>query len=330
MEYTIEVSELGKSYTRKISGSKRILKIRKNEHVLAVQNLEFKIRKGELVGYIGINGSGKSTTIKLLTGILYPDNGTSKILGMNAFENRKKIASEIGVMFGQKSHLLWDIPLINSFELLKQIYKITDSDYKDALDIADYYLDIRKLLEKPVRTMSLGERMRCEFAAITLHNPQILFLDEPTIGLDVITKNKITRMLKYLSSEKMCTVFITTHDLRDVEKLCNRVIVLNDGKIVMDDYIKNILSRIEEKYIYITLEDGVLFNCNEKSDSFKIVKQNGNDIVICVDLKKVKVERVLSDILQNNKISAIDIKSPDLEDLIIKLYEKSIVNEVTV
>ena len=211
----------------------------------AVKNVSFSIEKGEIVGYIGPNGAGKSTTIKMLSGILLPTAGNIKVNGMNPFADRRKYVSNIGVVFGQRSQLAWDIPAEDTFDLLKDIYKLSDNEYQKSKNELIHLLNIEDVIKKPVRSLSLGQRMRCEIVASLLHNPKILFLDEPTIGLDLFAKARIRSIIKKLNEERGTTIFLTSHDTGDVEALCNRIIIINNGTLVMDSGI----NELKENYL---------------------------------------------------------------------------------
>ena len=201
----------------------------KYEMKRAVDDISFDISEGEIVGFIGANGAGKSTTIKMLTGILYPTSGEIQVANMNPYKERKKYVRDIGVVFGQKSQLSWDLPIIDSYELLKKIYNIPDEVYESNLKLYVDLLDMSGFINQPVRQLSLGQRMRADIVAALLHSPRIIFFDEPTIGLDVLAKEKIRNFIKYLKDECNITMIFTTHDMSDIEKTCDRIIIIDDG-----------------------------------------------------------------------------------------------------
>lgn len=211
--------------------------------VMAVKDISFNIPEGEICGYIGENGAGKSTTIKMLTGILVPTSGTLKVGGFVPYEEREKFVRNIGVVFGQRSQLWWDIGVIESFQLLRKVYRVPEVDFKKRLDELVERLALQDLLNRPVRKLSLGQRMRCELVAALLHNPSILFLDEPTIGLDIVVKSEIRDFLKDMNREHGTTILLTTHDLQDIEALCSRVIMLDDGRIIYDGGLEELKQR---------------------------------------------------------------------------------------
>ena len=244
----IEVNELTKVFRKPIrgeglSGMAKTLFSRKYDEIRAVDGISFTVPDGEIVGYIGANGAGKSTTIKMMCGILTPTSGSVLIDGLEPYRKRRQVAQNIGVVFGQKTQLWWDIPLIESFKVLKEIYRISDADYTERMGFLGEVLDITRFLSQPVRTLSLGERMRADLAASMLHNPRILFLDEPTIGLDVLVKEKIRLAIRELNKTYGTTVVLTTHDMTDIEHLCSRIILLEKGSILYDGALKSLKNR---------------------------------------------------------------------------------------
>jgi len=246
----IEVKALSKSFkvAKRDNGMFSTLKSFINPQfttVNALTDVSFNISEGEIVGYIGPNGAGKSTTIKIISGILLPDSGTCKILNRIPWENRKEHVKNIGVVFGQRSQLWWDVPVIDSFNLLKDIYSIEKQSYNEMLDLLSISLNLTELLKTPVRQLSLGQRMRCEIAASLLHSPKILFLDEPTIGLDAVSKIEVRNFIKTINKEKKTTVILTTHDMNDIEALAKRIILIGKGKVLQDGN----LSQLKSKYI---------------------------------------------------------------------------------
>src|SRR6478609_3426661 len=245
MKNAIEVNQLRKEFKAYSSrsglkGAFRDLFTRNYRVMKAVNDISFTVKQGEMVGYIGENGAGKSTTIKMLTGILTPTSGDITVNGMNPHKEREKFAQTIGVVFGQRSQLWWDIAVQESFRLLKKVYKVSDEDYNAHMEHVIQTLDIGPLLDKPVRKLSLGQRMRCELAAALIHNPPLLFLDEPTIGLDVLVKLKIRKFLKEINEQYKTTILLTTHDLTDIEALCERLILLDEGKIIYDGTLQDL------------------------------------------------------------------------------------------
>ena len=214
--------------------------------IQALKQMTFTIPDGQIVGYIGPNGAGKSTTIKILSGILRPDSGSCTVNGMIPWENRKRYVSQLGVVFGQRSQLWWDVPVMDSFQLLKDIYRVPEPNYRDNLDRLTELLDLKELLTVPVRTLSLGQKMRCEIAAALLHQPKVLFLDEPTIGLDAVSKLKVREFILEENQNRNVTVILTTHDMQDIEALCHRVLLIGKGQLLLDGSIEKIRSMAGE------------------------------------------------------------------------------------
>lgn len=244
----IEVRDLRKEFRVQknregLSGALKDLFKREYREVAAVKDISFEIPQGEICGYIGENGAGKSTTIKMLTGILVPTSGHLRVNGYVPHKDREKFVGGIGVVFGQRSQLWWDIGVVESFQLLRKVYRVPEADYRKRLDELVERLQLGELLNRPVRKLSLGQRMRCEIVASLLHNPSILFLDEPTIGLDIVVKTEIRDFLKTMNREHGTTILLTTHDLQDIEALCSRVIMLDDGRIIYDGGLEELKSR---------------------------------------------------------------------------------------
>ena len=262
MEHMIEVSHVKRYYKvakreQGMGNSIRHLFKRKYEIKRAVDDVSFTIKKGEIVGFIGPNGAGKSTTVKMLSGILYPDDGSVKIDGFIPYKQRKQYVKNIGVVFGQKSQLNWDLPLIESFELMRYIYKIPMDLYEENLHQFTELLDMEDFLYQPVRQLSLGQRMRGDIVAALLHSPKIVFFDEPTIGLDVVAKEKIRNFIRYMNQKNDTTIIFTTHDMQDIEKICERLIIIDSGKKIYDGSIQDIKNRYTSiKNIELILEDG--------------------------------------------------------------------------
>jgi ABC-2 type transport system ATP-binding protein len=241
-----DVSKVFRVFDRKegVWGGIQNLFVRKYKELKAVDDISFSIETGEMVGYIGANGAGKSTTIKMLTGILVPTGGVVLSNGFVPFRERRCYTRTIGVVFGQRTQLWWDIAVIESLHLLKKIYGIPEREYQSRLETFDQVLDLKPLLHTPVRKLSLGQRMRCDLAAALLHNPRIVFLDEPTIGLDVVAKENIRQFLRRINQELKVTVLLTTHDLSDIEELCRRVIIIDHGKILFDGRLDELRKRL--------------------------------------------------------------------------------------
>lgn len=294
----------------------------KFEYKKAVNNISFSINEGEMVGFIGPNGAGKSTTIKMLSGILYPDSGEINVAGFVPYKQRKKFVSNIGVVFGQKSQLSWDLPVIDSFELIKHIYRIPDNVYNENLDKFTELLDMSKFINQPVRQLSLGQRMRADIAAALLYSPKIVFFDEPTIGLDVVGKERIREFIRYLNESQKITMIFTTHDMQDIEKTCNRLIIINKGEKLYDGSVAG----IKEKY-GTSRELDVEFNGKLKVDSIKdvvIKEMEGNKKRFIFENSKVHINELMTDLLTKYNIKDLSIVEPEIEGIIRQVYEGSI------
>lgn len=320
----INVKNLCKSYkvVKRDSGFINALKSffkREYKIVKAVDDITFTIKKGEIVGYIGPNGAGKSTTIKMLAGILKSDSGSIVINGLDPVVDRIKHVREIGVVFGQKSQLWWDIPAIESFDLLKEIYKIPDGEYLKTRNELIELLNIQEIVKIPVRNLSLGERMKCELVASLLHNPKILFLDEPTIGLDAISKVIVRDFIKKNNKEKEVTVILTTHDMADIESLASRVIVIGNGRKLYDGNMADIKKKYSsEKIVEIYYEN---LKKIPKIDNTEVVSNDNGVIKVKIDSKKVTVSEVTMAYSKNCEIKDINVLSSPIDDIIYKLYE---------
>ena len=320
----IEVKNLNKSFKvpEKEKGKFGTLKSffnRKYKYINAIQDISFSIKKGEIVGYIGPNGAGKSTTIKILSGILVPDNGNVTIDKMTPWIDRKKYVSKIGVVFGQRSQLWWDIPAIDTFNLLKDIYKLEEKEYQKTLNELINLLNLKDIINIPVRQLSLGNRMKCEIAASLIHKPKILFLDEPTIGLDAISKKIVREFIKKINKQNKVTVILTTHDMADIEALAKRIILIGKGKLLYDGS----LIKLKKKYDYlrkIKIETKEKIKLNE--DYIVEQKNIDNGIEYIIDIRKVEINEFIKLISSKISIIDIDIDSGNIDDLIVRLYEE--------
>ena len=319
----IEVKNLNKTFkvnTRDsglLNAFKNLFK-REYKLVRAVWDVSFKIKKGEIVAYIGPNGAGKSTTIKMLCGILKPDSGSISVGGLNPFVDRIKFVKNIGVVFGQKSQLWWDIPVEDSFLLLKDIYKISDDNYLKIKNELCDLLDLSNILKMPVRQLSLGQRMRCEIAASLLHNPKILFLDEPTIGLDAVGKVAIRKFIKEINRKRKVTIILTSHDMSDIEALTNRVIVIGHGKKLYDGTLDDIKDKFSNnkklEIIYHNLKN------IPRIKNVKIIKKNKNKIILDVDMNYNTISSVINRYSKICEIDDVNVIGDSIEDIIVKLY----------
>lgn len=319
----INVDCISKTFkvAKRNSGLKAALKSffkREYTYIDAVKNVSFSIEKGEIVGYIGPNGAGKSTTIKMLSGILLPTAGNIRVNGLDPFKDRKKYVSNIGVVFGQRSQLSWDIPAEDTFDLLKDIYDLSDNEYQKTKTELVNLLNIQEVMKQPVRSLSLGQRMRCEIAASLLHKPKILFLDEPTIGLDAESKKIVRDFIKKLNKNHKTTVILTTHDMTDIEALAKRIILIGKGELLYD----GTLSNLKKKY---GSYKEVLVSTNEKIDKIRlkgIIKKskNINGYSFIIDSNVLSLSKLLNNLSLKYVINDIDIKNESIDDVILKLY----------
>jgi ABC-2 type transport system ATP-binding protein len=283
-----------------------------------------------MVGYIGENGAGKSTTIKMLTGILTPTSGEIIVNGMNPHKEREKFVQTIGVVFGQRSQLWWDIAVQESFRLLKKVYKVSDEQYDQHMNHVIRTLDIEPLLDKPVRKLSLGQRMRCELAAALIHNPPLLFLDEPTIGLDVLVKLKIREFLKEINEKYKTTILLTTHDLSDIEALCERVVMLDEGKIIYDGALRELKEkwgdRKELKFQFLENVDILAVKNLTKGFPVEWVLDEKDQVFTAsVEDREELISQVIAKVVAAFKIKDVKINETSTEEIIRNIYEKGAV-----
>ncbi|WP_217593272.1 ATP-binding cassette domain-containing protein [Cohnella sp. GbtcB17] len=324
----IDVRDLRKQFNVQknregIGGALRDLFKREYTEVTAVKDISFQIPQGEICGYIGENGAGKSTTIKMLTGILVPTSGHIKVNGFVPHKEREKFVQGIGVVFGQRSQLWWDIGVIESFRLLRKVYGVGENDFKRLLDELVETLSLGELLNRPVRKLSLGQRMRCELAAALLHNPSILFLDEPTIGLDIVVKTEIREFLKRINRERGTTILLTTHDLQDIEALCSRVIMLDDGRIIYDGGLEELKTRWGKgREVVFTFGDAVRADKLAALTEGMDVKWSLGDAftaTVWIPLE-INVSEVLSRVVGTMEISDIKIIETNTEEIVREIY----------
>ena len=319
----IEVRQISKTFklAKKKSGLKEAFKSffkREYHYIEAVSDISFSIEKGEIIGYIGPNGAGKSTTIKILSGILNPDRGECIIDGMTPWKDRKKFVKKIGVVFGQRSQLWWDIPTEDTFLLLKDIYDISDEEYQKNKEDLIERLNLKDIINIPVRQLSLGQRMRCEIAASLLHNPEILFLDEPTIGLDAVSKQLVRDFIKRLNKEKQTTIILTSHDTSDITALAKRIILIGKGKVLYDGNLKVLKNKYDtEKNVSITTKEKL----DIKSKGIKTKKKTKEGYDLVIDTKEISISELLTKISKKITIEDIDIENESIDNLIVKLYE---------
>lgn len=298
---------------------------REYRHITAVNEISFQIEKGEICGYIGENGAGKSTTIKMLTGILVPTSGDIRVNGFIPYKEREKFVRGIGVVFGQRSQLWWDIGVIESFQLLRKVYRVSAVDYKKRLDELVERMQLSGILNQPVRKLSLGQRMRCELVASLLHNPAILFLDEPTIGLDIVVKTEIREFLKSMNQRYETTILLTTHDLQDIEALCSRVIMLDDGKIIYDgglDELKSRWGKGKEIVFQFAASVDLITLCN-LTEGLPVNWSKENDLTakVWVPAEQANLSEVLSRVVGRMPILDIKIIETNTEDIVREIYK---------
>lgn len=320
----ITFSNISQKYkvAKRKPGIKAALKsIAKREYtyVEALKDVSFNVRQGEIIGYIGPNGAGKSTTIKIMSGILVPTSGTCNILGRTPWDNRIEHVKNIGVVFGQRSQLMWDIPVIDSFELLRDIYRVPELEYKKNLHELSDVFNLDEFIGTPVRQLSLGQRMRCEIAASLLHNPEILFLDEPTIGLDAVSKVAVRSFIKRINKEKGVTVILTTHDMGDVEALTDHVMLIGKGQLLYDGSFSEMKNRFNNTNI-LTIDYDASQQMIATEHTRLLSNENGRAI-ISVDTGRVAVSKVISHLSQALTINNITIASRPIEEIIANIYE---------
>ena len=299
-------------------GSVRGLVRRKRRIVRALDGISFSLEAGELVGYIGPNGAGKSTTVKVVSGILVPDSGRCEVSGRVPWKNRIAHVRGIGVVFGQRTQLWWDLPVIESFDLLRDIYGVPRASYEAVRDELIALLDLEPLLDTPVRQLSLGQRMRCDLAAALLHSPSIIFLDEPTIGLDAVSKLAVRQFVKRVNREQGVTVILTTHDMDDIEALCNRVIVLGDGHILSDGTLGDLRASVttERRLIVDLDEDGV----DLSGLGAELVSREGTRIELRFDPDLISAADLIGRITSRFPVRDLFVENMPIEEVIARLY----------
>lgn len=331
MENIIELKDVTKEFKvlnrhEGLKGSIKDLFSRDYKIVRAVDNINLKVSQGEIVGFLGPNGAGKSTTIKMMTGVLEPSGGELIINNRIPYKDRTKNSQEIGVVFGQRSQLWWALPLVESFKLLKDIYQISDKNYNEMLELYGGMVDLESLLHKPVRQMSLGQRTLSDILAAFLHNPKVVFLDEPTIGLDVAMKSKIREMILELNRKKNTTVILTTHDMGDVDALCHRIVIIDKGKMLYDndiDHLKQFFGAY--RTLKIRPRENVIEaakKINEELSAFEVSITNDDTwISIIVNEEKARIMKVLETVQETHSIKDMQIQEISTEDVIKKIYE---------
>ena len=322
METVLDVKNLSKTFSvrQKPPGflpSVRALLRPQRTEVRAVDGITFSVERGEMLAFIGPNGAGKSTTIKLVTGILYPTAGSIRVLGLDPHRQRRDLARRIGTVFGQRSQLWYHLPPLDTMLLLADIYDLDRAKARARIDFLVEAFAIGDYLRTPVRKLSLGERVRCEIAASLLHSPEMLFLDEPTIGLDVIVKASIRDLIRRMNEEERTTVFLTSHDTGDIEKICRRAIVINHGRIVWDGTIKDMKYRLlRRKVIDLKLEAPLRL----EAAGVEVLKSRPYSAKLAVDLAAASLDEVVSAIMRDNRVEDITISNPPMEEIITRIY----------
>ena len=323
----IEVKNLCKTFKKPVRGEGlrgmiKTLFSRKYIPIEAVKDVSFSIKQGEIVGYIGANGAGKSTTIKMMCGILHPTSGEVVVNNMKFDKNRKEINKEMGVVFGQKTQLWWDIPLIETFKILKVIYDVPEDVFKERFDYLCDLLDLNSFMTQSVRSLSLGQRMRADFAAALIHCPKIVYLDEPTIGLDVLVKDKIRKAIKELNKKYNITVILTTHDMKDIEELCNRIIIIDKGSILYDGSLRDIKYKFGNTKTIVIPSNVDISALLEKYPSIQLEEMD-DKVALKFSLEEINIDDVLLELINTYHIEDLKINDISIEDITKNLYEKN-------
>lgn len=327
----IEVENLGKDFRKVIkepglSGAVKFLFKPQYTTFEAVKDLTFQVPKGQILGFIGANGAGKSTTIKMLTGILTPTRGRCMINGKVPQENRQAFVKEIGVVFGQRTQLWWDLPLTETYSVLKEIYDVPTKEFEKRMAFLNEVLELSDFIKDPVRTLSLGQRMRADIAASMLHNPKVLFLDEPTIGLDVSVKDNIRKAIRQINQEEETTIILTTHDLSDIENLCSRLLLIDKGRAIFDGSIEQMKATFGRMH---SLEFALLSQQEEKVLRLKAtddlqIERDKSRLCIHFDSQKYLSTDLIKLVLEDLMVQDVKIKEADIEDIIRRFYRKEL------
>ena len=320
----IRVKDLKKTYKthkRKEGLLNAVKSLFHREYVIkeALKGVSFNIDEGEIIGFIGPNGAGKSTTIKALAGVLYPDSGTTDIMGFTPWEDRTRYVKNIGVVFGQKPQLFWDLPPLDTYWWNKEVYDIPETEFRQRMNYMIKLLDAEEIVKTPVRDLSLGERMKCTVISALLHNPRLVFLDEPSIGLDVIAKGKLREFIVELNKNQKTTFIITTHDMGDIERLCKRVIIINHGRLIYDGPLADIKKRyLTHKHLTVT------FNKLDKEfqlEGCKVVDKQPYELKIELDTREQTVKRAIDYLMGEFDVADIIVQDPPIEEIIKKIYK---------
>ncbi|MBQ4530448.1 MAG: ATP-binding cassette domain-containing protein [Lachnospiraceae bacterium] len=337
----IEVNNVSKEFVspKKYPGLKGAIKgLFSNEKVrkMAVDDISFSIEEGEIVGYIGSNGAGKSTTIKMMTGILTPTSGQCLIRGIDPSKERKKNAQNIGVVFGQRTQLWWDLPLSESFSILKEIYNVSDEDYESQMKFLNEVLELEEFWTRPVRNLSLGQRMRADLGAALLHNPKVLYLDEPTIGLDLVVKDNIRKAIREINQKYKTTVILTTHDIEDIEELCSRIIIIDDGKKIYDGSLENLKEKygvtrkvtMEVKNLKEALQVDLSSDLNVSKEAYEVTTDKAtNSVEVTFDKHCLSISDVIAQYMKRTEVKDIQIQETELSEIVKEIYNHGMEKE---
>lgn len=319
----ISVKNLSKTFEFSTSSNKsgffkKLLK-REKKIIKAVDDITFEVKKGETVAFIGPNGAGKSTTIKMMTGILYPTSGDISVLGLNPQKNRSEMVYKIGVLFGQRSQLIFNLPLSDSFELFAKLYNISKQVFKNRFSELVEIFDLTEFVDQSVRKLSLGQRMRAEIALCLIHAPDVIFLDEPTIGLDITSRQRLRLELKKMNERENVTIFLTSHDVGDIEALCERTMIINNGKLVIDSSTRDLKKdRFNTKIIKLELKEPLE---SISLDGFDYTFTNNRFIEIKLDTSTRSINSTIKMLLDKFSVNDIDVNDPSLETIISQIYE---------
>lgn len=319
----INVANLSKQFQRRkkkegFLGSVRLLLNPEYETITAVNHIAFEVEQGEIIGYIGPNGAGKSTTIKMLAGILVPTGGTIEVCGLDPHRDRKEHARNIGVVFGQRTHLWWDVPVIDSLALLRDIYKVPEARYRSNLALFSDLLGLPEFQHVPVRQLSLGQRVRADIAAALLHDPQILFLDEPTIGVDVISKDKLRRFIQEINRERKTTVLLTTHDTNEIEKLCPRVIIIDQGRLIFDGRVEKIRAQYgSERVLAVEFEEEIP---DFSLPLAALIKSEGRKKWFRFNRMETAVSDLIAGVSARSAVADLTVEDCEIEEVIRAIY----------
>ena len=305
--------------------------VKQYNNLTAVDKLDLEIQRGELFSLLGVNGAGKTTTIKMLTGILTPTSGKIEINGQVPYKNRKRYVKEIGVVFGQRTQLWWDLALEETFSVLKQIYQVDEKDFEKRMGFLNEVLELNDFIKSPVRTLSLGQRMRADLAASLLHNPKVLFLDEPTIGLDVAVKNNIRKAITEINEQNKTTIILTTHDLNDIETLCKRIVMIDKGKIMYDGSLAEMKSKYGKyREVNMSLFENDDFDKLHFVEDFCVTEEdikidrNKEKSTVTFNTDKISVSDMLSYILGKTQVKDISVKDVNIEEIVCRMYGKEV------